>query len=358
MSIETVHGNIGGSSIIRNLWFTNPLVGQCRFFGGESSLGSFNPDKFMLKRKHDKRSYKAIVESTEKEDLLLDGITIIMMEPSDTFGFIEHYFHFCEHLITIWNALSIWNQKQTVKRVVLLSYEKPRWNWEGVNQINRYLIRSLFPDAQVITFDHLKKMAWRKTIRFDYVISSDRAVADREGNGKMLGASTPFINKQAMLSMASKVHESIGTTDEHKLAKRILISHRSDDRSMTPQVVESLKTMIRYQGCQPLIIDFAKFSFPEQLQFIRNADVLLGVHGNGLTHSLFLPAHGKTIEIFPPGSHLLEYRMLCETRSIRYHGIDPKKGEYTKKESYEIGEVIGDESMVKELPIDLIRRLI
>lgn len=360
----TVHGWVGTASVIKNLWFTNPLFGQCRFFGDDKTKHApFVPDKFLHKKKSDKRNYKAIIDKPKihSREVILYDTTILIMEPSDTFGLIEHYFHFCEHLISVWNAYKIWEEhspSKPVKRIILLSYEIPRWNWEGPNSINRHLLRALFPEAQILTFDHLKQMGKRKILRFERVISSDRAVANRAGENKMLKASLPYISKRYIQEMSTKVHEALGTQEENKIGRRLLLARRTGERSINPKLLHHLANMARLQGYELQSVDFSRYSYPQQLQFIRNADVFMGVHGNGLTHSLFLPPHAKSIEIFPPGSHLVEYRMLCEAAGIRYHGIDPYKGEYSKKQSEKLGEVIGEHAAINDLPMDLIRRLL
>ncbi|EON60861.1 hypothetical protein W97_00071 [Coniosporium apollinis CBS 100218] len=47
------------------------------------------------------------------------------------------------------------------------------------------------------------------------------------------------------------------------------------------------------------VVDFANTTFAEQLQIARETDILLGVHGSGLTHSLFLPTGSAVVEILP-----------------------------------------------------------
>jgi capsular polysaccharide biosynthesis protein len=41
--------------------------------------------------------------------------------------------------------------------------------------------------------------------------------------------------------------------------------------------------------------------FTEQLRLVGETDILLGMHGAGLSHMLFLPRHGALIEFEPIG---------------------------------------------------------
>ncbi|OBT50654.1 hypothetical protein VE04_08693, partial [Pseudogymnoascus sp. 24MN13] len=48
-------------------------------------------------------------------------------------------------------------------------------------------------------------------------------------------------------------------------------------------------------------IDFAELSFAEQIKVVRGTDILVGVHGAGLTHAMFLPESAVVVEILPEG---------------------------------------------------------
>ena len=49
------------------------------------------------------------------------------------------------------------------------------------------------------------------------------------------------------------------------------------------------------------VVNFAAFSFAEQLKIVGRTDILVGVHGAGLTHGMFLPRGSTLVEILPPG---------------------------------------------------------
>jgi EGF domain-specific O-GlcNAc transferase len=49
------------------------------------------------------------------------------------------------------------------------------------------------------------------------------------------------------------------------------------------------------------LVNFAAFSFTEQLKIVRHTDILVGVHGAGLTHGMFMPPGSTMVEILPPG---------------------------------------------------------
>ncbi|KAF9636101.1 hypothetical protein BFW01_g6996 [Lasiodiplodia theobromae] len=65
-------------------------------------------------------------------------------------------------------------------------------------------------------------------------------------------------------------------------------------------------------------IDFAALPFAEQLRIIRTTDVLVGVHGAGLTHALFLPEGASVVEIQPRRLNYKGFRNLAKMRGHRY----------------------------------------
>jgi len=47
-------------------------------------------------------------------------------------------------------------------------------------------------------------------------------------------------------------------------------------------------------------VDFARLSFGAQLALVAHSTLLVGVHGAGLSHALFLPTGGSLLELTPP----------------------------------------------------------
>ncbi|XP_052796003.1 uncharacterized protein LOC128228627 [Mya arenaria] len=59
----------------------------------------------------------------------------------------------------------------------------------------------------------------------------------------------------------------------------------------------------------------------EQLSLITNTDILVGMHGAGLSHVLFLPDHAHVIELFPLSFHsdtYIHFRTFARWRNLKY----------------------------------------
>ncbi|KFY29431.1 hypothetical protein V493_02371 [Pseudogymnoascus sp. VKM F-4281 (FW-2241)] len=91
------------------------------------------------------------------------------------------------------------------------------------------------------------------------------------------------------------------------------------------------------------IIDLTTLSFSEQVKVMRGTDILVGVHGAGLTHAMFLPSPAVVIEILPEGQEHNGFRNFAELSGHEYfsaHGLKARAGRVGKAEA-EAREVVG-----------------
>jgi protein O-GlcNAc transferase len=68
-------------------------------------------------------------------------------------------------------------------------------------------------------------------------------------------------------------------------------------------------------------VDLAAMDFKTQIQLIQDTDILVGVHGAGLTHILYLPPRAVVIEIMPLGLQYEGFRNLARLRRLQYFRI-------------------------------------
>ncbi|KAL4221942.1 hypothetical protein ACF0H5_017994 [Mactra antiquata] len=67
-------------------------------------------------------------------------------------------------------------------------------------------------------------------------------------------------------------------------------------------------------------IQIDKLSMENQLNLIANTDILIGMHGAGLTHALFLPKHAGLIEFYPKywSAANVHFKSMARWRNISY----------------------------------------
>lgn len=65
------------------------------------------------------------------------------------------------------------------------------------------------------------------------------------------------------------------------------------------EYISNLKS--KFPAVKIELVNFAAISFAEQLKIVHRTDILVGVHGAGLTHGMFMPPGSTMVEILPPG---------------------------------------------------------
>ena len=66
------------------------------------------------------------------------------------------------------------------------------------------------------------------------------------------------------------------------------------------------------------VVDFANLTMKEQLAIVQKTDILAGMHGAGLTHSMFLPPGATLVEILPPKLNHCGFRNVAHLAGLRY----------------------------------------
>jgi hypothetical protein len=142
---------------------------------------------------------------------------------------------------------------------------------------------------------------------------------------------------------------------QKKSSKNLVVTYvlRNEPRRLDPaQENELLEKIRQIPSIDLQIVDFAKLSFPEQVQIAANTDILLGVHGNGMSHTLFLPQGAALIEIFPENTFRVEYWIFAKIRKLDYFGWVPGRGWLEDEKKKAFGGTV--DIPVKNVDIDAI----
>jgi len=299
--------------------------------------------------------------------LPVEGTTLFLFEMDRTICCSYHFFHILEHIVGHW-AFYGNEHFSDVKQIVLASAGEKEWAiagtvwpvvWPGPNEINKHLLRALFPNAEVKTWLQFLDEYRGKTVCFERALTSDRGIAEtrpESGNlGRMLGFSRRYFSRDALERMAERVYAYAGTRIEQSPFLRVTYLKRPLPRALAPELEEMLLASIQTMRDVALRVeDFAKLSFQEQIRVIGNTDVLISVHGNGLSHVLFLPPSAKVIEIFPPSTHTVDYRIFAEARGLDYRCIMSDRGFISKETSYQLGMFGNFAGTIHDLDLSLV----
>lgn len=84
------------------------------------------------------------------------------------------------------------------------------------------------------------------------------------------------------------------------------------------ELIAALKTAFPRHNIQ--LVDFAILPFRDQVATVRYSDVLVGVHGAGLTHGMFLPSSSAIVEFMPHNLEHRGFRNMARMLGHSYHG--------------------------------------
>ena len=89
------------------------------------------------------------------------------------------------------------------------------------------------------------------------------------------------------------------------------------------EIVASVQKVFRTARVSTVILE--KMTMAMQLDVMTRTDVLVGMHGAGMTHVLFLPEHAVTIEFFPNyWGFLRNFKAMVDWRGMKYFGWQNK----------------------------------
>jgi protein O-GlcNAc transferase len=106
---------------------------------------------------------------------------------------------------------------------------------------------------------------------------------------------------------------------KHNIHKAtITFVDRKDKRHLVGQAKLLADLRKRYSHANIQAVDFADYSLEDQIAIARKTDILVGVHGAGLTHSLFLEPGSAVIEILPEGVDFKGFENMARQLNVQY----------------------------------------
>ena len=192
------------------------------------------------------------------------------------------------------NILLITNSKS--------SYNFFHWNLdvlqklEFINQIDDQILISKF--KIIIPNDHIDDF-FKKTLdafNFDFYYQKKDEIISAS-NSILLPDIAPTGNfrKKYILKLSHRMRNHwISKKTQNLNKKRIYISRKNAQRRRLKNEIEIIPILKKYGFT---IVDFDILSFEEQLNYILDCEILVGVHGSGLSHMLWLKQKCKVLEI-------------------------------------------------------------
>ncbi|KAL4078327.1 hypothetical protein V8B97DRAFT_1252296 [Scleroderma yunnanense] len=318
----------------------------------------------------------------ERRITSVEGNTLLFNDPPQ---FLAHYYHFCAELLigawSFWTGAAHPNPPPPIHRAIFPHSSAS--GWRDHPGFNSYFLRASFPSLTVeVDIDWVDRInatsgtdvdrAWH----FPYLLLADRSAAFR---GRFCGSQNQRTASEAVdgliartklntnaawwrpvrnavwrfagvtgLDMAvtpgSKVQEyqpeDFEETDKMTIT---YISRQGSRRRLIPEdhdiLVKELEDLVARKNAQVMltkgsdglggkewvlnIVQAEKLTKDEQVRLMAQTNILLGVHGNGLSHLILMPRTrvSAVIEIFFPGGFAHDYEWTARALGLRHFGV-------------------------------------
>ena len=224
-----------------------------------------------------------------------------------------HYFHCMETLLILFATQQEFFPYAKIDRIYFGALE---WNNPLHADVQRHLLTILYPDTKIVT--DLRS----DPIPVENLIYINRWLA-RTSINKMIDPVLFLVAKWGP-ALRAKIYAALKIEARGAPAggsePRSLYVPRKPPRTLAPHIEERVMTLLAAKT-QVSTVDFAGMSWADQVRASAQSDLMLGVHGNGLTNLLWLPPHAVVVEIFPEAVHHYDYQMLSEIMRIDYFGL-------------------------------------
>ncbi|KAJ3523232.1 hypothetical protein NMY22_g11535 [Coprinellus aureogranulatus] len=264
---------------------------------------------------------------------VMPGVSFFVLDPP---RFLSHFYHYWGEVLLggwrVYSTLALSDPSMLGKlpypsRFVFPFVDNDEWRDRA--GLNGPIMHLAFPDAHIAKSDIWQD--WVKTggtLVFERSVTMNRVSAHKSPLGstwfKMLGATQNLTVPHGFWEPIRKAitQRLWGYTPEVANSGRPSTGRRllSPDHE---SLVAALKQLEAEGACTVRIPVMEKLTLREQLAEIASSTILLGVHGNGLTHQIFMPPslRSAVIEIQPPGDYAFDYWMLARNMGHKHYMV-------------------------------------
>jgi hypothetical protein len=283
-----------------------------------------------------------VTETTSDEPPNPENFTALICD-----GGAHHYFHFMEAIIWLWTLQHTYLGGARPQRIV---FDMP-WDNPAQNHVQRHVLAALYPGVPI------GDPGWLWPATYDNVLIYDRSWAGTKHN-KILEPGMGIARPQVM-AMSRQVRRTVGAYDGRTKSPRLLYATRPKPRCFAPEAEKHLLACLESYG--PVTqVDFAALPWDQQVRMVAAHDVLVGVHGNGLTNALWMRPGSLVLEFFPHGARHYDYQFFAELCGLTYFGFDGMDKIFPAfsrtGEPYGHGQETNKE--VVHIPVNALRRLL
>ncbi|KAG6910721.1 hypothetical protein DXG01_008252 [Tephrocybe rancida] len=275
--------------------------------------------------------------------IIIEGSSMIVY---DTDQFMNHFYHWWGEIM-----LGAWRVSSALRSTATLAVDGTQpffmsrvllphifgQEWKDSPGLNAGLMRAAFPSTSIENADHWDDLAsLDKTFVFERAMLVSRVAAHTH---KLSQSWRKMISSTMVVNVSETFWEPLRRTtvqnvlgylpqlDSHGVVVSpsgasempvvtYIMRQGSSRRLAEIDHVNLLKALrgLEWSGaCQVHAIHPEKMSLAEQMDVMARSSIVIGVHGNGLTHQLWMPHSPRSavIEIFAPEGYVHDYELLA-----------------------------------------------
>ncbi|WVQ64967.1 uncharacterized protein L199_003137 [Kwoniella botswanensis] len=349
-------GGVPGHQVFQNLWIKNQtfyvLNTRRKTIPGMSRVVSGDTLWEVVRDPED-------LEMRGAEDaLVLEGSTIFINDgaKTDMWHFLSSYYPFiAEVFLGSITALASVPAPMELVEQVRPGIEVPKlpkrvvipWKaaegWRDEEGMNELVLKGVFGEANLIEPYHWSMLNDESQSHQGWIFLERVVIADRWASHRHNPLSDS-LNKMAA-SIFSRPHPPFFFTPIREaflshlsiplppnrldpqralkgLPKIVYVDRQNTDRKLSPEGHRELSVVLgEIESIGKATVGhkkLGKLGGKEKVEAVHDADILIGVHGDGLTNQLWMPEGGIVIEIFPPNSWLPEHQIVSDILNHEY----------------------------------------
>lgn len=199
------------------------------------------------------------------------------------FADIPHLFHFLELLMVFFAR---YPDPDKVSHITFPEWKGDSWKGKGGKNYNEWILRRMYPG---VVFQDRKE-------------DGDMAVIDRAklNHGSINKSWCKYIRHfdPYLWSQTLKISRTPSPCPVVTYVSR----QGARVRNLPPEIHKNfLKEMLEIPDIEFVNVEMEHLPFEVQFSLANRTDLLIGVHGNGLSHAAFMQPHRNVMEIFTPG---------------------------------------------------------
>ncbi|KAF9458149.1 hypothetical protein BDZ94DRAFT_1174146 [Collybia nuda] len=345
-----------GFTMLDNLYLRNGV-----FYIVTPEPSSFPPTRYIISRPVD-MGPDANLEPTDRElqfldpqevqgvlgesHMRIDDLSVIIYDPPQ---FLTHFYHWWgEIILGVWRIYSVLSTNVTslpppARFLIPFSHNG---EWRDRAGVNGPLMRAAFPHTSIEQSEY-----WEDLIKLNITVVFERVVLVNRHAAHTHNYANQWY-KMIAGTMNVTVPDGFWAPIQKSLVQNILgYLPAVEDRGvgMNPLEAVSMKPLVTYisrqaagrrllekdheglvgalrkleeEGiCDVQVAMMERMTVRDQIDLVARSTIILGVHGNGLTHQLWMPPSSRStiIEIFSPEGFLFDYEILARNLGHRHY---------------------------------------